>query len=299
MTRRASFALGGAVGGLCLLFITWFAAFHIGFMERADGTVLHGFGGLNHQRVDLLAFHIAVLCNPKPYVYFAAVPVLVALLRRRFRLSLAIVAILLGANLTTQFLKPLLAAPRLATQAAGHAHVDAVSWPSGHATAAMALALCAVLAAPARLRPLVAVLGAAFAAVVSYSFLTLGWHYPSDVFGGFLVAIVWTLLCAAAVYAFDARHARATDAEPSRRLSVRSALAQAVAVVACGLVVVALVALARPHAVVTYARAHTTFIVGAAAIGTLALALAIGLALLSGMDSGRQMSVTGREREAP
>ena len=62
------------------------------------------------------------------------------------------------------------------------------SWPSGHATAAMSFALCAVLAAPARLRPLVAAVGAAFAVAVCYSFLALAWHYPSDVLGGFLVA---------------------------------------------------------------------------------------------------------------
>ena len=28
---------------------------------------------------------------------------------------------------------------------------------------------------------------AAFAIAVSYSFLELGWHYPSDVLGGFLI----------------------------------------------------------------------------------------------------------------
>jgi membrane-associated phospholipid phosphatase len=285
------------VGGLCLLLISWYAAFHVGFLERADGTILRGFASLDHPRVDPLANHIAALCNPKPYVYFAAVPVLVALLRRRVRLSLAIVAILFGANLTTQLLKPLLAAPRLTTQAAGHAHVSAAAWPSGHATAAMALALCAVLATPARLRPLVAALGAAFAAAVSYSFLTLGWHYPSDVFGGFLVAIVWTLLCAAAVFAYDARRPRAADLEPSRGLSVREALWPPAAVVAGGLAIVALVALARPHAVIDYARAHTMFVVGAAAIGTLALALAMGLALLSGVDGSRaERSVRSQPR---
>jgi hypothetical protein len=161
----------------------------------------------------------------------------------------------------------------------------------------MALALCAVLAAPARLRPLVAALGAAFAAAVSYSFLTLGWHYPSDVFGGFLVAIVWTLLCAAAVFAYDARRPRAADLEPSRGLSVREALWPPAAVVAGGLAIVALVALARPHAVIDYARAHTMFVVGAAAIGTLALALAMGLALLSGLDGSRaERSVRSQPR---
>ena len=42
---------------------------------------------------------------------------------------------------------------------------------------------------------------------------------------------------------------------------------------------VGLVALARPHAVLAYARAHEAFVVGAAAIGLLGLTVAIGLML--------------------
>ena len=95
--------------------------------------------------------------------------------------------------MTTQLLKPLLAAPRPITLLEFPV-VAAASWPSGHATAVMSLALCSVLAAQARLRPFVAALGAAFAVAVCYSFLELGWHYPSDVLGGFLVAAAWTLL---------------------------------------------------------------------------------------------------------
>ena len=64
----------------------------------------------------------------------------------------------------------------------------------------MSLALALVLAVPARRRPLAAALGAVFAVAVSYSFLTLGWHYPSDVLGGFLVAVIWAQLALAGVF---------------------------------------------------------------------------------------------------
>jgi hypothetical protein len=40
-----------------------------------------------------------------------------------------------------------------------------------------------------------------------------------------------------------------------------------------------LVALARPHSVVAYAQAHTAFVVGAASIGVMGLALATGMML--------------------
>jgi hypothetical protein len=143
----------------------------------------------------------------------------------------------------------------------------------------MSLALCSVLAAPARLRPVVAALGAAFAVAVSYSFLTLGWHYPSDVFGGFLVAATWTLLGVYAVVMLDARRPPRVPSETTRRISVREALAPPVAAVVGAAAIAGLVALARPHQVISYARGHEAFVVGAAAIGVLALALATGVML--------------------
>ena len=127
----------------------------------------------------------------------AAIPVLIALVRRRPRVAVAIVVILLGANATTQWLKAPLAEPR-GRRWAVRPWSSAASWPSGHATAAMSLALCMVIAAPAALAaPRSAAAMAAFSVAVCYSFLELGWHYPSDVLGGFLVAATWTLLAAA------------------------------------------------------------------------------------------------------
>jgi membrane-associated phospholipid phosphatase len=276
MPSHARSAILGAAGAVVLLAITWYAAFHIGFVEHADRSILRGFFDLHHRaRIDRIANFVARLCDPKPYVYFAAVPVLVAVARGRPRVALAVVAILLGANLTTQLLKPLLAEARLAPLP-GEYSPSAASWPSGHATAAMSLALCCVLAAPARLRPLVASLGAAFAVAVSYSFLTLGWHYPSDVFGGYLVAAAWTLTAISALLTIEARNPRRAGRD-SRRLTMREALGPPAAAVVGAILAAGLVVLARPHQVVAYARAHEAFMVGAAAIGVLALALATGI----------------------
>jgi hypothetical protein len=63
------------------------------------------------------------------------------------------------------------------------------------------------------------------------------------------------------------------------RLTAREALGPPAAAVLAGLLVVGLVALARPHAVIAYARGHTAFVVGAAAIGALSITLATGLML--------------------
>ncbi len=218
MPNRARMALRGAAAGVVLLVMAWYLTFHLALAGRADRAILNGFGGLHRVRVDLVTNLIANLCDPKPYVFLAAIPVLVALVRRRPRVAVAAGMIMLGANLTTQLLKPLLAAPR--TVAVPGFAIDAASWPSGHATAAMALALCCVLVAPARLRPAVGALMAGFAVAVCYSFLELGWHYPSDVLGGFLVASSWTLLGVGALYWLEQRR-------PVRRALIESPPASA------------------------------------------------------------------------
>jgi membrane-associated phospholipid phosphatase len=280
MPRRAPLYLLGAAFCAGLLILTWFAALHVSFVERADASVLRGFSGLQgHSHVDGLASRLASLCDPRPYVLLCAIPVVMAIARRRLWTLAAIAVILLGANLTTALLKPLLAHPRLDAHALGvSASATHGSWPSGHATAAMALALCCMLAAPGRVRPYVAAVGAGFAVVVSYSFLTLKWHYPSDAVGGFLVAATWTSFVVAAVLFLERRRGLATD-EPQQRLSLREALGPPGAALLAVLALIALAIVARPHQVVAYAQAHRVFIAGAAAIGALALGLATSMML--------------------
>jgi membrane-associated phospholipid phosphatase len=280
MLLRPRNGLIAAAAGVGLLVLTWALAFHVAAFRDADQSIFRGFYHLSyHGGLARVAGFVARLCNPNPYVYLAAVPMLVALVRRRLRLAVAVGTILLGANVTTQLLKPLLAEPRAASLLGGVSPVAPASWPSGHATAAMSLALGTVLAVPARVRPAVAALGAAFAVAVSYSFLTLGWHYPSDVFGGFLVAATWTLLAIAALRSRDAVGQAARPAVEDRRLSIGAVLTPPIGAVALVALLTGLLAVARPHEVVAYARGHGAFMVGAAAIGAVALALATALVL--------------------
>jgi membrane-associated phospholipid phosphatase len=280
MPNRARMALRGAAAGVILLVITWYLTFHLALAGRADRAILNGFGGLQRARVNQVTSFIASLCDPQPYVYLAAIPVLVALIRRRPRVAVAAGMIMLGANLTSQLLKPLLAAPR--TVPVPGFTINAASWPSGHATAAMALALCCVLVAPARWRPAVGALMAGFAVAVCYSFLELGWHYPSDVLGGFLVSSTWTLLGVGALYWLEERRPvrrTLTDASPGERVSLAGALAPVGILILAALVLAGIVALARPHEVLTYASAHAAFILGAAAIAACGLTIATVAAL--------------------
>lgn len=280
MPNRARMALRGCAAGVILLVITWYLTFHLALVGRADRSILAGFGGLHRARVDHVARFIANLCDPHPYVYLAAIPVLIALVRRRPRVAVAVGMILLGANLTTQLLKPLLATAR-PIPVPGFS-INAASWPSGHATAAMALALCCVLVAPARRRPAVGALMAGFAVAVCYSFLELGWHYPSDVLGGFLVASVWTLLGVGVLYWLEQRRPvrrTLTDEASGERVSLAGALAPVAILIVAAVFLAGIVALARPQEVLAYSTAHSTFIVGAAAIAACGLTIATAAAL--------------------
>ena len=174
------------------LAITGVLAKLIPLTRAGDGRTLNGFVGLNTPRLTPALDHVAHsptpalrACRPRPRR--------VALARRRARVAVAIALLFVSTGATTEFLKHLLAAPRF-DEWLGHAQIAAASWPSGHSTAAMTMALCAVLAAPPRLRPTVAAVGSAFAVAVAYAILTLGWHFPSDVFGGYLVAAAYVLV---------------------------------------------------------------------------------------------------------
>lgn len=279
MPARARTALVGTAISLALLALIWLLAFHTGLGRHADQSIFNGFAGLQRPRVDGLARFVARLCNPLPFVLLAAAVVAVALARRRRRIAVAVAVVFVGANATTELLKPLLAAPRahwllslVATPAEG-------SWPSGHATAAMSLALGLVLAVPARRRPVAGALGALFAVAVSYSFLTLGWHYPSDVLGGFLVAVTWIQLAVAGVVLADAHQERRAGASASHSVALRVTLAPSAAAIAGVAAVAGLVALWRPDKVIGYAAGHAAFIAGAAAIAALAFALSTAVIL--------------------
>ena len=153
---------------------------------------------------------IARLVDPPAYALWVLLLCGVALLRGRTRAAVAVAVVAVGTGLTTQILKVTLAHPRAADALTG-VQVDAASWPSGHTTAAATLALCAVLVAPALLRPVVAVLGGAAAATIAAATVVAGWHLPSDVLGGMLVAATWTA-GAAAVLAALPRPSRRTPA---------------------------------------------------------------------------------------
>ena len=271
MSRRVLHALIAAATCAGALVIAWALTFQVHAIRWLDSAALQGFVGLDRPRTNVPAEVVASLGDPLPFALLGAGLIAAALAQGRPRIALAVPVVLLGASLTTQTLKPLLADPRVCDCWAD-GRVAAASWPSGHATASMSLALCAVLVAPARWRPTAAMGGAVLAVAVSYALLSLGWHYPSDVLAGYLVAALWMTLAVAALWASAERWPARTGREAAVRWGV------AFGPVAAGAVLfvlgLAAIAAARPEEAIRYAQAHTTFVFVAAMIAATGAAVA-------------------------
>jgi membrane-associated phospholipid phosphatase len=78
----------------------------------------------------------------------------------------------------------LLTSELVAKPAVGRTLGGVYSYPSGSVVGAAALAMAAILAAPARWRPLTTVVAAVFALWMSIAVITLHWHYPTDALAG-------------------------------------------------------------------------------------------------------------------
>jgi hypothetical protein len=201
----------------------------------------------------------------------------IALLRGRPRLALGAGAIVLGANLTTQYLKASLERP-------GPAGLEAGSYPSGHVTVAMSLAMALVLVAPPALRVAATVLGGAYAVGVGVAVVALNWHRPSDVVGAYLVVVAWTALAAAVLAGpLGGGELRRRGRAPSRGAQAAAAAAMAAG---AALAAAAVVSGVSRVDLVGFVDDRTAFAAAAAACALAGAALAAVVAALLQRASG-------------
>jgi membrane-associated phospholipid phosphatase len=282
----AAFALRGAALCMLGLALTWVLAELVPVVHWRDAVALNDFTELGRPRVDRLANGLLDLLNPLLYTLWALLLVAVALVRRRPRVALAVAVVLPAAPLSAELLKPLLAH---AHDHVGYQWIGAASWPSGHATAAMTLVLCALLVAPHRLRPTIAVLGGAFAIAVGFSLLILAWHMPSDVLGGYLLAALYGSLALAALRFAERRDLAAGPAgaeavavaaarRPEARWRSEDLLAPA-GILLAGVLATVIAVLIRAGQVETFADDHHLVLVSAASIAVLVALICSSLTL--------------------
>jgi membrane-associated phospholipid phosphatase len=202
----ACFACAAALGFLTLLALGLAAGRHVDvrlFLKLAE----------DEPSGNTLADAIASLGDPLPMLAMLAVACFIALLRGRPRAALAAVLVVVGANVTTQLLKALLAHPRIKL-AIGGDPFEPNTFPSGHTTAAASIAVAYLFAMPAALRKLTLAVGAAFTLAVGCSVVVIGWHYPSDVLGAYLVVACWGFAVLAAMRATAPRRPRGVEVSP-------------------------------------------------------------------------------------
>ncbi|HSS04744.1 MAG TPA: phosphatase PAP2 family protein [Solirubrobacterales bacterium] len=203
-------------GALVLLALV---AYGINAAQHADATLLAKLIARQDSAAWSVTNAIAHLADPAPLLVMLALACGIALWRGRPLDAVAAVVVVLGASVTTQVLKVLLAHPRYQA-VLGHHQLGPIAFPSGHATAATSIAIAFVFVAPRRMKLAAAVLGAGFVAAVGLSVLVIAWHYPSDVLGGVLVACGWGFAVLAATRAISPRGSR--DAGVSRRAPLPS-----------------------------------------------------------------------------
>lgn len=209
---------------------------------------------------------------------FGAAVAAVALLRRRAELALGALGLIAAANVTTQLLKPALG--RVDPTGGDIDRIFPGAFPSGHATVAASLAVALVLVAPGGLRPAVAAVGGVYAAAVGVGLVLLGYHYPSDVAGGYLVVALWACLVVALLRARPSLRGSAVPSAGLRRAATGVLALAFLLVLATG----AGLARARAPELLTAVEARTTFFAAAAGLTVLAFAILGTLAVV--LDRG-------------
>lgn len=194
-------------GALILLALV---AYGIDAAQHADATLLAKLIARQDSSAWSVANAIAHLADPAPLLALLALACGIALWRGRPVDAVAAITVVLGASVTTEVLKVLLAHPRYQA-VLGHHQLGPIAFPSGHATAAASIVIAFVFVVPRRMKLVVALLGAGFVAAVGFSVLVIAWHYPSDVLGGILVAAGWGFAVLAATRAIGPRRSRSAD----------------------------------------------------------------------------------------
>jgi membrane-associated phospholipid phosphatase len=285
MARPTPRSLLLAAGACAVAFAALLAlAYGGGRAQGLDRTALQGFIGLE----DVMRDSVAALGGPGPVGVMAVGLAVYALARGRPRSAAFVIILLALTSVSSQVLKALLAYDR-PEAGAGISYVNAEAFPSGHATASMSLAIALLIVVPARLRPLAAVVGAGFSLAVSFSIVAFGWHFPSDVAGGYLLASFWALVLLAGLRAADERYPERSGR--GRLEVVRRGAADRVAALGLGVAAAAgaaVLALAGAGAVVLrggelvgYLQTHTAVLAVGGALTVAAVGLLAALALAS------------------
>ncbi len=211
--------------------------------------------------------------------------VFIALMRGRVSQAVVATVMIVGANVTTQLLKAVIARPDVGVDP--ERVVAGNSLPSGHTTVTASVVVALVLVLPPAARAVAALAGAVITALVGVATVSADWHRPSDVVAALLLVGAWAAVAGAvlALLRRDPPGAPGGDRHGGRHGGGRGDLPHRVAVMSLalagfGLLVVAVVALATTdemrHAPVdTLSRARLFVAYSGSAAGIAGVASAV------------------------
>lgn len=288
-TRPRRPLLAIAAGSTALAAVVYLFAVRTTWGQRLDSAAVKGRHVLSRHDVRLAA-RVHTTIDVASVALLGAAIVIVALLRGRPRLALGAGTVIAGSLATTEALKRLLGRPDFGI-------VDAMkntpSYPSGHTTIAMALAIGAVFVSPRHWRAVVAALGALFASAVGCSVVATASHRPSDPIGAAFVVTAW----AAAVAAVLLRSP--TDRSPGRPtwlgVSRGMALGGVALLVASFVSITIIVVAVHFNLLDTIAFGRAFIAAGAAIVGTVLICTAALLMALHDVDLGRPTRANAAE----
>jgi membrane-associated phospholipid phosphatase len=189
--------VGAAVCALMVPVVALFA-YEVGSIYRLDHSIFRGLVQPEGSGAFEFFNLVTSIGNPLPFLAVLAGLVGFGLRAGRRRETAAALAVVVGANVSTQVFKHLLEHPRW-DHSLGILQPSMDAFPSGHTTAAASLAVALALIVPPRLRTVAVAVGAAVTAIVGFGLVVIGAHYPSDVLGGLFVVGAWGFAAVAAL----------------------------------------------------------------------------------------------------
>ncbi|WP_205370783.1 phosphatase PAP2 family protein [Thermoleptolyngbya sp. PKUAC-SCTB121] len=159
-----------------------------------DEPILQAVHGASTPALDRIAQGMTRLGSPWILPPLAGLMAIALVPLQRWRSLLYVVLSLAGSTLINISLKDLWKRARPFLWESGAPRPHDFSFPSGHAMTSVAIGVVLlILLGASRWRPWAALFGVLFVLAIGWTRLYLGVHYPSDILGGWLMAIAWTV----------------------------------------------------------------------------------------------------------
>src|SRR6516162_1218457 len=197
--RRTALALSVAVVALVVYAVMWVGDCRgWGWLQRVDGSMLNAAHDIPGKHPGWVRFWdgVSIALGPVPLRLLGTVASLVALVQRKVRAALVLLACAPLSGLVTTAAKGLANRPRPSTMLVA---APSTSFPSGHALEATAafLALLSFLLPmmSGRMGRVAIAVAALCVLLVGIARVALNVHYPSDVLAGWSLGYLYFLLC--------------------------------------------------------------------------------------------------------